>query len=102
MSLPLPEPVAAYFAAHSAADCFAENAVVHDEGGTHQGRAAIRQWREETTSKYNFTSLPLSVERKDDECLVSARVSGNFPGSPLELKYSFRLTNDQIVELSIS
>jgi hypothetical protein len=47
MSIELPKPVAAYFAAESAADasalarCFASDGVVHDEGGAFTGRAAI-------------------------------------------------------------
>lgn len=101
MSIHLPEPVAAYFATNSV-DCFAENAVVHDEGGTHQGRAAILEWKEETARKYSFTAKPLAVERENDKWIVSSRVSGNFPGSPVELKYAFRLSDDQIAELAIS
>jgi len=100
MTLDLPKPVAAYFAAEI--DCFAEDAVVHDEGGTHRGRAAIRQWREETAGKYNFTSEPLALERAGEKWVVRSRVTGNFPGSPVELDYAFRLADDQIVELNIS
>ena len=99
MSLDVPEPVAAYFAAKP---CFAEDAVVHDEGGIYRGRAAIQQWLEETTRKYNFTSQPLAVERAGEKWVVSSRVSGDFPGSPVELQYAFGLTGDQIAELEIS
>ena len=99
MSLDLPEPVAAYFAAEP---CFAEDAVVHDEGGTHRGRAAIQQWRQESARKYNYTSQPLAVEKSGQKWLVTSRVSGDFPGSPVELQYAFQLTGDQIVQLDIS
>lgn len=103
MFLSLPEPLAAYFAADSpSADCFAEDALVHDEGDTHRGRAAIREWRESTARKYSFTTEPLSVNQEGEKWLVRSRVSGNFPGSPVELQYSFRLSDDQIAELNIS
>ena len=47
MTLNLPKPIAAYFAADTAsgeavARCFTEAAVVKDEGHTYRGRAAIR------------------------------------------------------------
>jgi len=47
MSLKVPHPVAAYLAAEQAIDaeklalCFAEDAVVHDEGRDHRGRKVI-------------------------------------------------------------
>lgn len=47
-SLNLPKPIATYFAAdkndnETISQCFAENAVVKDEGHTYNGRAAIKQ-----------------------------------------------------------
>ena len=55
MTLDLPEPVAAYFAAdeeggEAIARCFTEAAVVKDEGRIHRGREAIRQWKEEAST----------------------------------------------------
>src|SRR5207247_2289970 len=50
MSIALPAPVAAYFAAEEAGDadalarCFAEDGVVRDEGGEFTGVTAIREW----------------------------------------------------------
>ena len=50
MSVALPTPVAAYFAAEKGADadalarCFVEDGVVRDEGGSFKGVAAIKQW----------------------------------------------------------
>lgn len=103
MSLDLPEPVAAYFAADpTSADCFHEEAVVRDEARTHRGRAAIRQWREESARKYSYTNQPFAADRQDEKWVVSSRVSGNLPGSPVELQYSFKLSGDQIVDLEIS
>lgn len=97
----LPKPVAAYFAASVCPECFALDAVVRDEGKTHQGRAAIQQWQEESAKAYDATSEPFAAEDKDGQLVVSSRVSGNFPGSPVNLSFAFRLAGDQIVELEI-
>ena len=56
MSLDLPKPIAAYFTAgkgdsEAVARCFAENAVVKDEGHTYSGLAAIKQWKAGTSKK---------------------------------------------------
>jgi hypothetical protein len=51
MTLDLPKPIAEYFTADRAdgeavSQCFTRDAVVKDEGHTHQGRAAIKQWED--------------------------------------------------------
>ena len=38
---------------------------------------------------------PLAVESENDRTRVVARVAGNFPGSPLDLTYRFRLDGDR-------
>ncbi len=103
----LPEVVAAYFAAANAresdlaAACFGPDAVVHDEGHEHIGPSAIGAWVEETGQKYEPQSEVLRVEEAEGRTLVTCTVSGNFPGSPVELTYAFVLREDQIVDLSI-
>jgi ketosteroid isomerase-like protein len=58
MSVVLPTPIAIYIAAENRGDtealaqCFAEDAVVRDEGQTIEGLAAIKQWKAETKKKY--------------------------------------------------
>ena len=107
MTLNLPKPIAAYFAADKAgseavAQCFKDDAVVKDEGHTHRGRAAIRQWKEAASARYQYTSEPLACEQKDGKCVVTTRIVGNFPGSPVELRFFFRLEGDKIVSLEIT
>ena len=103
----LPEAVAAYLAAANAresdlaATFFAPDSVVHDEGGEHVGTLAVRAWIEETGRKYEPLAEVLHVEVADDRTLVTCAVSGNFPGSPIELTYAFALRDDKIVALSI-
>jgi ketosteroid isomerase-like protein len=105
--LPLPPPIAAYFAADTAdADavtrCFREDAIVIDEHHTHQGRAAIARWKADATAKYHYTSRPISQETSGGETVVTARVTGEFPGSPAILRYRFTLSGGAIARLEIS
>lgn len=106
MTVNLPKTVAAYFTAdkadgHALSQCFAENAVVKDEGHTYNGRAAIKKWKEEASAKYQYTSEPLASEHKEDKIVVTTRLTGNFPGSPVDLRFIFELADDQIASLEI-
>jgi LPS sulfotransferase NodH len=103
----LPGPIAAYFAADGSdearvARCFTENAVVVDERREHQGRRAIAQWKTEATKKYHYTSEPLEADISAADVTVIARVTGEFPGSPIELQYRFTLAGDHIARLEIT
>lgn len=104
--LNLPKPVAAYFSAENAGaeavcECFTENAVVKDEGHTYNGRAAIKQWRDEVAAKYELTSEPFSCEEKDGKIVVTSKLTGNFLGSPVDLRFFFELQGDKIAALEI-
>ena len=107
MPLNLPTPVAAYFAAENGDDvtalahCFAENASVQDEGRTMKGLAAIQRWKTETKRKYQHTVEPLASVRKDGKTIVRTRLTGEFPGSPVELQFVFGLEGDRISSLEI-
>ena len=106
MTLDLPGPVAAYFAAdkedgEAVARCFTEAAVVKDEGRTYRGRAAIRQWKEDVSTRYQYTSEPLACEQRDGTVVVTSRLTGTFPGSPLNLRFFFALEGDKIASLEI-
>jgi len=105
-SLNLPKPIAAYFIAdevdgESVSQCFTVNAVVKDEGHTHKGRAAIKEWKADVSTKYEYTCEPLSCEGKDGKTVVTCHLVGNFPGSPVDLRYFFELEGDKIASLEI-
>ena len=105
-SLSLPKPIAAYFNADSGdseavSQCFTEYAVVKDEGHTYGGRAAIKQWKAEASKKYEYTSEPFAHEEKDGKIVVTSRLTGNFPGSPVDLRFFFTLEGDKIASLEI-
>lgn len=107
MSINLPDPIDAYFAADkcdsdAVARCFAENAVVKDEGHTYNGVEAIKQWKTDSSNKYTYTSEPFACEDKDGKTIVTSRVTGNFPGSPVDLRYFFSLDGSKISSLEIT
>jgi hypothetical protein len=107
MPVDLPKPIAIYIAAENSGDtklldeCFAEDAVVRDEGKTIEGLAAIKRWKAETKKKYQHTIEPLKFVDKDDKTIVTNRLTGNFPGSPIELEFAFTLEGDKIAALEI-
>jgi hypothetical protein len=103
----LPPPIAAYFAAdtsdaNAVARCFSDSAVVIDERREHRGRRAIARWKAEATTKYHYTSEPLAVDASGPEVTVITRVTGDFPGSPVELQYRFTLEGASIARLEIT
>ena len=105
-SLSLPRPIAAYFAADSddgeaVSQCFTENAIVKDEGHTHKGQAAIKAWKTNTSAKYQYTSEPFACEEKDGKIVVTSHLVGNFPGSPVDLRFFFKLEMDKVASLEI-
>ena len=105
-SLNLPKPIAAYFTADkgdgdAVSRCFTDDAVVKDEGHTHRGRAAIKRWKTDASAKYEYTSEPVACEEKDGKTIVTSHLVGNFPGSPVDLRYFFKLAGDKIASLEI-
>ncbi|MBL0421558.1 nuclear transport factor 2 family protein [Ramlibacter sp. AW1] len=104
--LALPEPIAAYFAAEhnpqELAHCFTGQAVMKDDGHTYRGVPAILAFMASASAKYSATSVPFALEREGGLQVVRARVTGKFPGSPLDLSYRFRLERGLIASLEIA
>jgi len=106
MSLNLPKPIDAYFTAdrgdgEALTRCFTSNAVVKDEGHTYNGLAAIKQWKTDSSKKYTYISEPFACEEKDGKTIVSSRLTGSFPGSPVDVRYFFGLEGNEIASLEI-
>ncbi len=109
MALALPAPVAAYLAADAAQDqgaaqlarCFTPDAHVHDEDHDYRGRDAITAWKVASREKYQYTVAPLSIATTDATATLHARLSGNFPGSPVEVDYHFTFADGLIAMLEI-
>ena len=105
-SLNLPKPIAAYFIAdevdgEAVSQCFTANAVVKDEGNTHKGRTAIKGWKADVSAKYKYTCEPLACEEKDGKTVVTCHLVGNFPGSPVDLRFLFTISGVKIASLEI-
>ena len=103
----LPITIAEYFAAANSDDadrvaaCFANDAVVHDEGRNIRGLSAVRVWAEETRRKYRYRAEVVKVEEAADRTIVTAHLTGDFPGSPIDLRYRFKLAGSKIIALEI-
>jgi SnoaL-like domain len=85
-------------------ECFAADAVVADDGHTYRGRAEIRGWRESLAAGPAYTVDVLGAEPtgEDGHYLVTTQVAGDFPGSPVDLRYLFTLNDGLISDLSIA
>ncbi len=107
MALDLPDLLAAYFAAENRSDteglgaCFADHAVVRDEGRTFEGVAHIKRWMRDAKAKYQHTVEPIKVVNRDGKTVVTAKVAGNFPNSPVNLDHIFGIEGDRISSLEI-
>lgn len=84
------------------ANCFAETAIVHDEGKMHTGRTEIQNWIEESNEKYRSVMKPLDFQVNGTSGILSTEVSGTFPGSPLILKFHFEIVSGLIQSLNVT
>jgi cytochrome c2 len=107
MTVELPSPIAAYFeadrqkGAEVIAQCFTDHAIVRDEGRIYSGRNAIQQWKVGSSAKYTYTSEPFATATEQGRTVVTSHLVGDFPGSPLDLRYFFVLKDGKIAELEI-
>lgn len=108
MNLHLPDAVQTYFAVSNGGDisrlaaCFCAHASVIDERRTHRGIAAIEAWQQEARQAFTYSVEPLTATQQGDSLNVTARLVGNFPGSPLQLNHLFLLQDGQIRSLEIA
>ena len=107
MAVALPPAIAGYFAADREGDadavsrCFTPHAVVRDEGRTHAGPEAIRAWKTASSAKYSYRAEPFALVEDAGRTIVTAHLTGDFPGSPLDLRYRFAIQGKRIAELEI-
>jgi uncharacterized protein (TIGR02246 family) len=107
MAVDITDPVAAYLAAEEAKDadaisrCFTEDGFVHDEGQEHRGHDSIRKWKQAADVKYRYVLQTIKVQADGDDVTVCALLTGEFPGSPVELDHIFKLSNKKIASLEI-
>lgn len=107
MNRQIPAPLESYYQAVNAHDvkhmlaCFKESATIIDEGQTLQGKIQIEEWMKSTIEKYKFSSKVIRFENINNKTRVTANISGNFPGSPIDLKYDFIIEDEKIMSLQI-
>lgn len=107
MDIELPPAIINYFAADkggnakAVSECFTDSAVLKDEGHTYNGRDAIERWMSDSSQKYSYTVEPFAIVTKGDRIVVTSHLTGEFPGSPVDLRYMFVLAGEKIAELEI-
>ena len=108
----LPPVVSNYLAASDRDDidaivaCFTEDAVVLDENRHWRGADAIRRWRENVATAYEYTvaiigSQALGELDGGQRREVYTHLEGNFPGGQVDLTNRFTLRGDLIGGLEI-
>jgi hypothetical protein len=63
---------------------------------------AIRKWLASTVKKYGFTLTPIDLSLEKHETVLSVKMEGDFPGSPLSARFRFVLREGKIAKLDIS
>ena len=108
----LPAVVSNYLAASDRDDidaivaCFTEDAVVLDEDRHWVGAAAIRQWRENVASAFEYTVAIIRSEALGEvdgaqRYDVYTHLEGDFPGGKVDLTNRFTLRGGLIMGLEI-
>ncbi|MGC5698666.1 nuclear transport factor 2 family protein [Pseudomonas sp. NFXW11] len=107
--LPLAPAIMAYVAATNAGDSsraasiFSAQAQVFDEREHRVGPEAIARWMDDTGRRYRPRLEILGVQQRTGKVLLDNLISGDFPGSPQALRYTFRLDpQGKIERLDIS
>jgi hypothetical protein len=107
MKISPPQVISDYFSAANdgriddAAACFASDALVHDESQDRQGSEAIRAWIEAATQNYRPIVEVNQIEAIEGVYVVNGTVSGTFPGSPIQLAFTFTVRDGKIIHLAI-
>lgn len=58
--------------------CFADDAVVQDEGQEMHGLTAIKEWSHKSFQKYQFTIDPTGIVEGDKEIILTATLTATF------------------------
>jgi hypothetical protein len=72
-----------------------DSGLISDSFGTGSEPCPIKPGTDVST-KYKYTCEPLACEEKDGKTVVTCHLVGNFPGSPVDLRFLFKLEGDKI------
>lgn len=107
MSISLQSPLADFFKATNARDTealfalFAPNATVDDEGFQYKGSDSIRGWIAETIERFRFSIDVVDASHAAEQATITGVVTGDFTGSPVQVRYDFTLDQQKIVQLKL-
>jgi hypothetical protein len=106
-NLALPAALARYFESETTdpgavARCFTAEAVVVDERREYREHRAIAAWNAASNARYSFATEPLGLSTARGVNSVTAKVTGTFPGSPIQLRFRFTVENGLIARLEIA
>jgi hypothetical protein len=112
MTTSLPPVISRYFTAAGAndvetlVDCFTTDAIVADEEHTWRGWDAIRDWRENVATAYEYTLGVVGADARPEaggleRHNVRTHLEGNFPGGTVDLVHRFGLRDGRIASLEI-
>ena len=107
MDLKLPKVISDLLAAQknydseAYADCFSETALVIDEEKEYKGQKAIKNWIEDANQQFKTRMETIRYSESESTGLLTAKVSGNFEGSPVLLDYHLKITDNKITRLEI-
>jgi hypothetical protein len=106
MNIKLTQVIEAFFHAHNTGqtegfvELFTADATVTDEAHEYRG-AAIKAWIDGAIAKYKPVADVSDLTQVGEQTIATAQVSGNFLGSPAQIRYKFTLKNDKIAALAI-
>ncbi|MDW2800867.1 nuclear transport factor 2 family protein [Clostridium boliviensis] len=107
-AIPLSQPIAAFYHASDVYDaellaaCFAEDAMLVDEGEEYHGPKAVSGHILEANRSAKVITEITDCAEKNGETVVTATISGNFDGSPIPLDFHFNLNDGKIKSLNIT
>jgi len=109
MNITLPEPIATYFREKNrdnvdeVISCFSPTATVIDEGEKMKmtGHDSLRKWMTGTVADYKLSTHVIKSLETEENTTVTALVSGDFSGSPIEFEYEFKIQAGKIEQLTI-
>jgi hypothetical protein len=61
----------------------------------------MKAWRLETATKYQHTVEPIAASAREGKTVVSTKLTGDCPGSPVSLNFVFTLEGGKIAALEI-
>jgi NAD(P)-dependent dehydrogenase (short-subunit alcohol dehydrogenase family) len=98
----IPSTLASFLKANNDRDiesvtaCFAKDAVVYDDGQIMRGADDIRQWIARLFRQFQYVVAPTAVSESTNGAILTATITGNFPGTRVSLDYHYKTLGDKI------